>query len=147
MQIRPKARFENTLEGVRALLEIMQLDEIENIRVRRNLDARKATGVFEARMQLDKANHTATVEIRCVPFYTLAGEFEGYRGSISDITPHKAAENHAVFLAKHDELTGLPNRRAMNDEIPRPHASTAQAGLTAVIAGVDLDGFKAVNDN
>ncbi len=129
------------------LLEIMQLDEIENIRIRRNLDARKATGVFEARMQLDKANHTATVEIRGVPFYTLAGEFEGYRGSISDITPRKAAENHAVFLAMHDELTGLPNRRAMNDEIPRLLASTAQAGLTAVIAGVDLDGFKAVNDN
>ena len=128
------------------LLELLKIDEMDNISVRRHLQDQKATGVFEARMQLDNTSQMALVEIRGVPFYSLAGEFEGYRGSISDITPRKAAENRAVFLSMHDDLTGLPNRRAMNDQIPRILAAAEQSGLTAVIAGVDLDGFKAVND-
>ena len=129
------------------LLKVLQIEEVDNDRVRQSFHARKATGVFEARMQIGETNHTAMVEIRGVPFYTLTGVFAGYRGSISDITPRKAAENHAVFLAMHDDLTGLPNRRAMNDQIPRMLASADQNGLTTVIAGVDLDGFKAINDN
>lgn len=136
----------NSMLG-KPLLGILQVEEVDNLRIRQSLEKRKATGVFEARMHLDNTKHTAMVEVRGVPFYTLSGDFEGYRGSISDITPRKAAENHAVFLAMHDDLTGLPNRRAMNDQIPRILASAEQTGLTAVIAGVDLDGFKAVNDN
>lgn len=129
------------------LLEILEIEDIDNIRVRRSIENRNATGVFEARMLFDNKGHAAVVEVRGVPFYTLTGIFEGYRGSISDISPRKAAENHAVFLAMHDDLTGLPNRRAMNKQIPRILASAEQSGLTAVIAGVDLDGFKAINDN
>ena len=50
-------------------------------------------------------------------------------------------------LALHDELTGLPNRRLLLDELdrlrrPDPHAP---AEALAVLA-VDLDGFKEVND-
>lgn len=45
-----------------------------------------------------------------------------------------------AHAATHDEVTGLPNRRALEQTEPR-----ATAGTTAVIF-VDVDGFKAVND-
>ena len=45
-----------------------------------------------------------------------------------------------------DPLTGLPNRRAMEDKLHRMLARAAQDGGTVQVAFVDLDGFKAIND-
>jgi len=129
------------------LLELLDITPLENTAVRRCIAERKATGVFEARMQTDKTRNSVVVELRGVPYYNLAGDFKGYRGTITDITPRKAAENRAVFLSMHDDLTGLMNRRALNDKLPKILAASDQSGLTTVIAGIDLDGFKAVNDN
>jgi diguanylate cyclase (GGDEF)-like protein len=42
-------------------------------------------------------------------------------------------------MAYHDELTGLPSRRAFND-------ATLQLGAPYTVAGVDIDHFKRVND-
>ena len=60
-----------------------------------------------------------------------------------DITKRKAQEAMLVEMALHDALTGLPNRLAFGER------------MTALLAGnrsfsvlmIDLDGFKAVNDN
>lgn len=131
----------------RSLLEILEIEEVDSLRVRRNIEARNSTSTFEARMQFDDDDRAVLAEVRGVPFYTLAGEFLGYRGTITDVTPRKAAENRAVFLSMHDDLTGLLNRRALNDQLPRIMDAANQSGLTVVIAGVDLDGFKAINDN
>jgi len=51
------------------------------------------------------------------------------------------------LLATHDELTGLPNRRAMADALQS--ALTRQARLSEPVALVmiDLDHFKAINDD
>ena len=57
------------------------------------------------------------------------------------------AEARAVHLAHHDTLTGLPNRRLLED---RMAVSIARAKRYKEMLGVlclDLDGFKAVNDN
>jgi diguanylate cyclase (GGDEF)-like protein len=47
--------------------------------------------------------------------------------------------------ARHDPLTGLPNRSALLDRI-RGMASNWPAGQWAAVVVLDLDGFKAVND-
>ncbi len=128
-------------------LDVLTIETQDEKPVRRNVAERKATGTFEARLQFTDQPGAALVEVRGVPYYSQRGNFSGYRGTISDITPRKAAENRAVFLSMHDDLTGLLNRRALNDRLPGILAAADQSGLTAVIAGVDLDGFKAVNDN
>ena len=128
------------------LLEILTIDALENAEIKRCIAEQQPTGVFEARMQTQDTQNPTVVEIRGVPFYTLSGEYKGYRGTISDITPRKAAENHAVFLSLHDDLTGLMNRRALNNKLPQILKAADQSGTTAVIAGIDLDGFKTVND-
>ncbi|PWC87742.1 diguanylate cyclase [Azospirillum sp. TSH100] len=45
-----------------------------------------------------------------------------------------------------DVLTGLPNRRFLLKEMDRLFADAEATGQTVLIAFVDLDGFKAIND-
>jgi diguanylate cyclase (GGDEF)-like protein len=49
-------------------------------------------------------------------------------------------------LARSDELTGLPNRRAWNDEIPRALEQACRDNTPVCVAMLDLDRFKAFND-
>ncbi len=49
-------------------------------------------------------------------------------------------------LARRDELTGLPNRRAWTDELPRVLEQARQSGQPVSVCMVDLDHFKAYND-
>ncbi|MEJ7718799.1 MAG: sensor domain-containing diguanylate cyclase [Thermoleophilaceae bacterium] len=49
-------------------------------------------------------------------------------------------------LAHTDELTGLPNRRAWNEELPRASARAERDGRPLSIAMLDLDSFKSFND-
>ena len=50
------------------------------------------------------------------------------------------------YLANHDLLTGLPNRRAFQDELKRRVEFASSTGLTIALLFVDLDRFKDVND-
>jgi diguanylate cyclase (GGDEF)-like protein len=50
-------------------------------------------------------------------------------------------------LARRDELTGLPNRRAWNDELPRALELARRDGRPVSVAILDLDHFKAFNDS
>jgi len=45
-----------------------------------------------------------------------------------------------------DALTGLPNRRALDEELARVASAAARHGHPYVVAVVDVDHFKAVND-
>ena len=55
------------------------------------------------------------------------------------------AEKMAHQLAYHDPLTGLPNRRALADQIEAAIAAASETGGAALLM-VDLDHFKGVND-
>ncbi len=58
-----------------------------------------------------------------------------------------SAENAAIrFLALHDELTGLPNRKRFEEFMAETLAGVEQDGNKAALFVLDLDGFKAVND-
>jgi diguanylate cyclase (GGDEF)-like protein len=62
-----------------------------------------------------------------------------------EIARRRAAEHHANLLARHDPLTGLPNRRVFVEVTSL--ALSAPAGIRPfAVMRVDLDGFKAVND-
>jgi diguanylate cyclase (GGDEF)-like protein len=49
-------------------------------------------------------------------------------------------------LARSDELTGLPNRRAWNDELPRALERARRNRTPVTVAFLDLDHFKRYND-
>jgi diguanylate cyclase (GGDEF)-like protein len=53
---------------------------------------------------------------------------------------------HSDFQAKHDELTGLPNRRYFSDYLEQSLQSAESAGAAKALLFVDIDNFKPVND-
>lgn len=50
-------------------------------------------------------------------------------------------------LSRTDELTGLPNRRAWNDELPKALERSRRDGQPICVAVLDLDRFKLFNDS
>ena len=67
-------------------------------------------------------------------------------GVTQDITERKRQEEEARFLAYHDTLTGLPNRRLLDDRLRQAvYLSQRRGGCVAVMV-IDLDRFKQVND-
>jgi len=58
-----------------------------------------------------------------------------------------AAENAAIrYLAMHDGLTGLPNRKQFEEFMTTTLGDVERDGTKAALFVLDLDGFKSVND-
>jgi diguanylate cyclase (GGDEF)-like protein/PAS domain S-box-containing protein len=49
-------------------------------------------------------------------------------------------------MATHDSLTGLSNRRALEEQLPREMAAARRSGLPLCVAILDIDHFKVYND-
>jgi diguanylate cyclase (GGDEF)-like protein/PAS domain S-box-containing protein len=65
---------------------------------------------------------------------------------VRDISERKLAEERMVHLAHHDTLTGLPNRSLISDRLDMTIAQAQRNGGSVLVAFIDLDGFKLVND-
>lgn len=74
-------------------------------------------------------------------------------GRASDITELKRIESEREdllveikVLASSDALTGLPNRRTLDEQLPREMARARRSSAPLCLAILDLDYFKAYND-
>ena len=67
-------------------------------------------------------------------------------GIYTDITQMKRTEEAVRILAQHDALTGLPNRRLMNDRLAQAMAQARRNQEMVGMLLIDLDNFKPVND-
>jgi len=70
----------------------------------------------------------------------------GYRSIIRDVTEIKQNEERLVYLAYHDSLTGLFNRKAFMERLEKEIAYATRYQQERVLLFIDLDKFKAVND-
>ncbi|MEZ5154627.1 MAG: EAL domain-containing protein [Solirubrobacterales bacterium] len=67
-------------------------------------------------------------------------------GLITDISEQKAAEDRLRYLAEHDELTGLMNRRAFESTVDRDLGSKRLPGDRGAMLIIDLDHLNRIND-
>ena len=67
-------------------------------------------------------------------------------GVTQEITERKRQEEEARFLAYHDTLTGLPNRRLLDDRLRQAVYVAQRRGGRVAVMVIDLDRFKQVND-
>ncbi|MGE0241995.1 MAG: EAL domain-containing protein [Parvibaculaceae bacterium] len=66
--------------------------------------------------------------------------------SVLDVTERRKHDARIKYMAEHDALTGLPNRRLFLELLEGTHLQrTQKPGLWAVIL-VDIDDFKTIND-
>jgi diguanylate cyclase (GGDEF)-like protein len=69
----------------------------------------------------------------------------GWVTTYEDVTQRHEAALKLTYMARHDTLTGLPNRMALGEHMPRALTNARRYGGLAVLC-LDLDRFKAVND-
>ncbi|MDQ6991573.1 MAG: GGDEF domain-containing protein [Mariprofundaceae bacterium] len=62
------------------------------------------------------------------------------------LTYMKESKNHLEYLAMHDSLTGLCNRRYVSKQLEREVSHAMRYGVECSLAILDLDHFKQVND-
>jgi diguanylate cyclase (GGDEF)-like protein/PAS domain S-box-containing protein len=91
------------------------------------------------------------------------GEIEGAWMALSSITDNQGVITHYVGVvsaithlvkrqqmleveANHDALTGLPNRRLLQDRLSQALARSHRDGRMLAVCYLDLDGFKQIND-
>ena len=81
-----------------------------------------------------------------LPVYDDFDNFQGFRGSGSDLTERKRHEEQATRLAHYDSLTGLANRLQMSKSLEKILNARAVENRTCAVFLLDLDRFKQVND-
>lgn len=74
------------------------------------------------------------------------GVITHYVSIFSDITSMKAHEAQLEHVANYDPLTGLPNRRLLDDRLRMAIARAEREHSMLAVCCMDIDGFKAVND-
>ncbi len=105
---------------------------------------------------VELASHTAliardgserSIADSAAPIRDGAGRIHGAVVVFRDQTQARRIAARVAFLADHDALTGLINRRRFGEELDRAldHAGRTNSGGAVLLC--DLDGFKAVNDS
>jgi diguanylate cyclase (GGDEF)-like protein/PAS domain S-box-containing protein len=74
------------------------------------------------------------------------GKTTHYVALFSDITAQKEHQQQLEHIAHYDALTGLPNRVLLADRLHQSMLQANRHGQQLLVAFIDLDGFKAIND-
>ncbi|MCP8885311.1 EAL domain-containing protein [Devosia sp. XJ19-1] len=67
--------------------------------------------------------------------------------TVDDVTERHRSQRAIAHLARHDGLTGLPNRARFNESFDWALAKAIENGEQLAVIAVDLDHFKEINDS
>ncbi|RZL04364.1 MAG: PAS domain S-box protein [Rubrivivax sp.] len=118
---------------------------------RQGLNRLGRTGVskmLNERMELVAATRNGqslSVEMSLYRLPSVSGQLR-YCAFLHDISERKALQQSLEDQLRRDVLTGLPNRRELLERLPQAMGRTRRSGKASAVLFLDLDGFKAVND-
>jgi len=102
---------------------------------------------------MTRAGRVVWLSLNGVPVFDAGGRLQGYRGTATDVTARRQAEERLAFFATRDALTGLPNRAQVADQVQRAILAVARGGGAATgsraslaVLAFDLDQFRLVNE-
>jgi diguanylate cyclase (GGDEF)-like protein len=81
------------------------------------------------------------------PFLGPSRELRGALGVAVDVTERRSAEEKLHHVARHDALTGLPNRRFLLERLQHALADAQNGRQTFALLLLRLDRFRAINDS
>ena len=76
----------------------------------------------------------------------MSANHEEWLWIFADITRLRKSQENSEYLSLHDDLTGLPNRRLLNDRLVQAISQARRTHRPLMLCYLDLDGFKPVND-
>lgn len=97
--------------------------------------------------RMNKLGESRAYLLNISPVLDEQSETTHYVGLYTDISEIKDYQNLLESMAKFDGLTGLPNRALMADRLNQTLVQSKRRGKSMAVCFLDLDGFKAVNDN
>nr|WP_278434465.1 EAL domain-containing protein [Brucella anthropi] len=98
----------------------------------------RANGGGEVTAQLDNGKYVRTTYL---PTNQKAWVF-----TLEDVTARVLSEERISHMARHDVLTGLPNRRQFIELLDAKLAEADVLGTRVAVINIDLDRFKDIND-
>jgi diguanylate cyclase (GGDEF)-like protein len=127
--------------------------------LRRNLEdvfnPEERAGLFDL---FSQALETQSVQVKVVEINSPEGWVGAYKNTVApfmhdqilasfrDISEERREQDRLHWLAEHDNLTGLPNRRGLDDLLEALLKRTRVGKTLAAFVFIDIDDFKRVND-
>jgi len=94
----------------------------------------------------DAEGKNRMLDILLEPYRETDGRISGAVITLRDVTEAHRLSERLAYQASHDELTGLINRRAFEQDLNIAIEETANNSRSAVFCFIDLDQFKIIND-
>ena len=106
------------------------------------------TAVLEALFPVEtpQGNRERVYQVQTLPVRDNQGHILAGMAVAQDVTEQRLAEEAVRWQARHDVLTGLPNRALLHDRLEQVLTIAERSGELVALLFLDLDRFKHVND-
>lgn len=122
------------------------VDQKNDIHMKELEDARTLGTVINDGIRVRKDGTTFYAVTTLTPIWNESGELEGFSKTMRDITELKEAQETIRYHALHDILTGLGNRKALDENFHLSKSLAIRNGNKIGMIFLDLDRFKTIND-